>query len=231
MSEIWYEEELFPSDDWLEQAHNTKSPFDPQEPPRGNIRVHTPIERVIGTSEKLSFRRPEHIYVFVKLGCEFDPGEAARAAKFGYVSAIFKVHCEGEGELQPRVQDIFPEVINKGKPDNVKLKFEPAITFVSGTGGSLGGIERDYAVGQVAPVVTGFKGGEEHAPYWNLEHHREAPLYGLRNFWILLEIPPKLSVCHLIPYADGTMQARFGPIPLKPKVQQTAHRPRYTIRL
>lgn len=231
MSEIWYEEDLFPSDNWVEQWKNTKSPSEPTETlPRGHIRVHKPIERLMDAFENLPYRKAKHSYVFVKLGCEFDPGEAARAANFGYASAVFRVHCEGEGKLQPHIQEIIPESMTKGKPGNVKIKFEPTITLVSGAGGSLGGIEWDSAVGQVAPVMTGFKGQDDHAPYWNLEHHREAPLYGLRNFWILLELPPKLNICHLIPYADATMQAKFGPVWLGPKAQQTAHRPRYTIR-
>jgi hypothetical protein len=231
MTEIWYEDELVPSENWLDTLKLTKSPMNSaylENPPKGIIRLHMPQELHLTASDKIQFRRSGYKYVLVRLGCEFDPGEEARSANFGFISAKFSIPIFGEGDNFPRVHSLFPLELNRGKPDTAKIKFEPAITLISGASVSLGSIEKDIAFGQVAPIVRGFKGDDEHAPYWNLEHHREAPLYGLRHFWMLLEIPPTIENCYLMPVAEAELQGKIGPILLKSRKQE-AHRPRYKI--
>jgi hypothetical protein len=229
-SMIWYEEELLPPDNLQEITRGAKDPTLISELSKCKIRIYRPQERIIGPSEKLAFRRPEHNYILIKLGCEFDPGEKAREARFGFLSAKITVFLLGQENLHPRVYDLYPAVIDQGKPDTVKLKLEPSFTLVSGAGGSLGGIETDISVGQIDPVVRGFKGEEERCPYWNLQHFRTAPLYGVRQFWLVVEVPEKLETFRVIPLVEAKMQSKFGPIPLSARIQQQSMRKQYVVK-
>jgi hypothetical protein len=231
MDEIWFEEELIPfdfdplykgdKDKYAEliQKHNLK----------GSVRLHIPRHRSLHVNElgNLKFERTGHSYILVKLGCEFDPGELARKRYIGFVTATLTIYTWGEGKLNPLIFDLFPVNFDSGKGETVKLSFAPAITFVSGAGVSLGGIETD--IGEISPTIRGFKGKDEREPYWNLKHHRECPLYGIRNFWILVEMPPSLPKFSLVPVVEASLQTQLGPLKLGPKIKEIERRDRYVV--
>jgi len=232
MSDIWFEENLEP--DLSELAYATKGDPDAT---RKFLKLSSPLRMNFPRSRALTSTEINHIavpvthckYTLVKLGCEFDPGPAARAARLHFDSAVFQVFILANGNEKPRVYNLAPVEFDKGEPGNVKLKLEPSITLISGAGGSLGGIETDIAVGQVAPVVRGFKGKDDMQPYWNLESHKEYPLYGSRNFWLILEAPASVQECYLSCRVEGTLNTPLGRILMLPPQREVEHRPRYKL--
>jgi hypothetical protein len=122
-----------------------------------------------------------------------------------------------------------PTELRNGTPQAVKLKLEPSIEVASTVKVGLGSMETDVLAGQVAPSVVGFKGDHEIRPYWNLEDNNQAPLYGIRHFWLLLEAPKVSSHCFISCVILTTLQTVTGPIHLGPKQKNLTHRPRYKI--
>ena len=232
MSEIWFEESLVPDLDILESASKGESSEDrPPVTVSSSVRVNIPRTRILSTTEigHMAMPTPNYKYLLVRLGCEFDPGPAARAEHISFDSAVFQVYIHASGPEMPRVYSLAPVEFDKGKPGNVKLKLEPSLTFVSGAGGSLGGIETDLAIGRVAPVVRGFTGKDERQPYWNLESHKEFPLYGLRHFWLILEAPPSTQDCYLSCRVEAFLTTILGRLFMRPAKREIEHRPRYKI--
>ncbi len=230
----WIDEELFPDPEQMNDlTKGTKSTSDDRarlEAIRGRIRMQDPRWKVLDSKEVkvLGAITPKQRYCLLRLSCEFDPGADARAARIGYASAVLAAYLWGIGKAHPRVHSLAPVDISSGKPATVTMKLGPSIT-VAGTGVSLGSIEGDIAVGTVAPIVKGFAGKDESQPYWNLEHHHEAPLYGRRYFWLLVESPQSLAEFSISCRVEAYLQTVLGRLRLGPKVYDWAKRPRYVI--
>ncbi len=236
MIDTWFDEELTPDPDSIAiLMKGSKSGRDDRarlEAIRGRIRVHDPRWKVLDYTEvkALGAITPNHRYCWLRLSCEFDPGADARAAKTGYAAAIMSAYLWGTGRAHPRVHSLAPVEVSSGKPRTVTAKIGPSFS-IAGTGGSLGGIEADIAIGSIAPIVRGFAGKDERQPYWNLEHHHEAPLYGRRHFWLLVESPHSLAEFSISCRVEADLQTILGRLRLQPKVHDWAQRPRYVIKL
>lgn len=227
MSNIWYEENIYPDINSLATKDMSKSPIDVS----GIVRLHVPRWKLLTHQELHQMAVPNlnNKYILVRLGCEFDLDQHSKAFKNHFESAVFQVFLHPDKDTKPRVYSLAPAEMDKGSSKNIKLKLEPSITFASGAGGSIGGVEQDITIGQVAPIIRGFKGKDEMQPYWNLQNHSESPLYGIRNFWLILETPLSVQGCYLSCRAEARLNTLLGNILLLPQKSIKEHRPRLRI--
>lgn len=195
------------------------------------VRINEPKVKILSSSEisSIDFTRPDCHYVVVKVGCELDPGNESRWFKAGFSAAKICVPIWGDGKGTIKVFAIFPIDMNEGTSQVVKLKLDPSIEVASVISASLGSIETDILIGQIAPSVVGFKGEHEMRPYWNLQHHSQAPIYGIRNFWLLLEAPLMSKYCFISCYIVTALQTAIGPMYFGPKHKNITHSRRYKI--
>ena len=226
---IWFEEELFPEDNG--DGFEVKGSPSTQSSIGASVRVYEPRVKSLSPAEikSINFTKPDHHYAVVKLGCELDSGNDARKIKAGFVSAKVSVPIWGDGKAYTKVFALFPIELRQGMPQAVKLKLEPSVEIASTVKAGLGSLETDVLVGQVAPSIVGFKGDHEMRPYWNLEHNNQAPLYGMRNFWLLLEVPPVSKSCFISCIITTALQTQAGPIYLGPKEKDIARRSRFKV--
>lgn len=225
---IWFEEELVaePVGEGFESSQESSEEY-----PKASVRIYEPRVKILDASDanSINFTKPDHHYAVVKLGCELDPGNDARQLKAGFTAAKVLVPLWGDGTTYTKVFSLFPVELRTGTPQAVKLKLEPAIEVASTVKVGLGSMEIDVLVGQVAPSIVGFRGEHEMRPYWNLESSNQAPLYGMRNFWLLLEAPKLSSHCFISCVITTSLQAAVGSFHFGPKLKDIAHRPRYKI--
>lgn len=230
MPDLWFEEKLFPDPKSLEELDGGPGLFR-MGPTNFNsvIRIHIPRYRILTDSEKAKLLVPklDCKYILVRLGIELDPSPNGKLAQEKFDSALFQLFFQPIDNVNPRVYMLAPTELNDGKPESVKLKIEPSFSLLSGTSGSLGSIESDIQIGQVAPILRGFSGNNEMQPYWKLEGDPNAPLYGIRNFWLILEIPPEGRSCYLTCHAQGWLQTPYGKIFMHPARLQATNIPRY----
>jgi hypothetical protein len=147
MNDIWFEEELVPSPKSIDELlSEKKGPMgrikrEQLEAIRGAVRVHKPRWQELNPDEVVRLRvaNPSDRIIIIRLGCEFDPGEDARKARIGFVSATARAILEGKEQLHPLVYDLAPVKVDQGKPRSLQFNLEPTLKFPSGAGGSLGG--------------------------------------------------------------------------------------------
>lgn len=223
--DIWFEEELLP--DYTGESFESRD----IPPIKASVRIYEPKYKTLSSTEvnSLKFTKPNHHYVIVKLGCELDPGIEARQIKVGFASAKVSIPIWGDGKTYTKVFSLFPIEFRNGNPQSVKLKLEPTVEVASAVKIGLGSVETDVLVGQIAPSAIGFKGDHEMRPYWNLEHHTQAPLYGMRNFWLLLEAPSLATHCFVSCIVETTLDILAGPFRLGPIQKDINRRLRFKI--
>jgi hypothetical protein len=228
-SEIWYEEMLEPQatsiDDLIEGVKDYRI-RESLSGLQGKIRIHIPRWKLIEKTDDQSFSQVGKHYYMIRLGCEFDPG---RRSSMQFVEAKFSVFIWGENNNHPRVHLLAPLELNEGGSRIVSLKLGPSITFPSQTSLSIGEIGTNLEIGQIAPVVRGFAGEFERQPYWVLKGHRNAPLYGLRHFWLIVETANNSLDFYISTRVEVYIQTKLGRLLLRPKKQDFTSRPRFTI--
>lgn len=228
MSEIWFEETLYPDPDILEELVegvrdlNLKHQLGAV---RKNIRIHMPRAQLLDSKQKESITgaKSDADYFLVRLGCEFDPDQKPRAT---FVNAYYFVYLWPEGNLFPKVYDLAPLSLDAGGPQVVSVKLSPAIKTVTGAEMSFGEIGTNVNIGRVAPIIRGFKGDDEMSPRWDMEHHGEAPIHGIRHFWLWLEIPKAMQHCFISCRGEGLLQTTAGKLLFVPKKRRFDHRHR-----
>lgn len=243
MAEIWFEDELTPASGTVEEitkaltggagallrgADDVRTEITEQA--RARVRAHTPDwARLADTSKFLTSGRASSFYQ-VRLGVEFELAKEARAAggRFTFGRCAARLWSAASSQAQPRVYDLFPRDLYEGEPTTVTLEFGPEIK-VGAVGGSLGKISTDIRIGQVEPVVVGWKGEGEREPYWDLNPQSKS-LLGPRHFWLLLEVPNECNGARLALLVEGDVETRFGPIPIAPKERAWENRPSVLIR-
>ena len=236
-SEVWYEEELVPSEQSIAKLVEGSKGLGARrdlEATRGTVRVHHPRWAMMDPagSSKIAVPSPGYRYCVVRLGCEFDPGETDRKKRREYVRARFQAFLYADVSPGPRVYSLAPKQINSGKPATMKVNFGPSLKTPDGVEASLGSLESDVTVGTVAAVMRGFAGANEQQPYWNLQRSPDAPLYGVRHFWLLVEAPQSLSQFYVKCFAEGEMQTIYGPLKVGPASKSTdTQQPRATVTL
>jgi hypothetical protein len=230
MSDIWFRDELTPDPESLDNLlAGVKSQTDRAQLAalRRTIVVYEPRIRKLDQAamQRLAVSSAEYHYAVVRLGCEFDPDVEHRSTKIGFESASFAAYFQGNTGMPPRVYALAPEAIDKGKPGVVKLKFEPKFSIAKLVEISPGSIEHDIDVGRVAAIVRGFKGSDESEPRWELADHREAPLYGIRHFWLCLEVPKTLVTLTCRVIVDGVIPTKLGGLTMRTSMREYQLRP------
>jgi len=233
MSEVWFEDELLPTVATAEAAvkgFRGSAPEHVRAEARGIVRADRPRWRRLETSTKqLTSGLPATLYQ-VRLGFQFDIPQPARrsGAHFVYARCATYLWSVAEGEPQPTVYDIYPRDLYEEGPRKVAVKFRPEIKIVE-VGGALGEISTNISVGQVEPVVVGWPGADERAPYWELRPLSKK-LLGVRHLWLWMEVPQGCSGVRLAAMVEGKVQTRFGSIVIGPKERVWARRPSVLIR-
>jgi hypothetical protein len=194
------------------------------------VRAQTPDWKLVADpSPFLASGRAAQFYQ-VRLSFEFDVDKAARdaGARFSYARCTARLWSAAGGAAQPRVYDLYPRDLYEGDPRTVKVEFGPEIKAAD-AGLSLGSLSTDISVGQVEPVVVAWKGDQEREPYWDL-NPKNKMLLGLRNLWLLLQVPAECDGARLALRVEGDVEARWGPIPVAPKERLWDQRPSVLIR-
>lgn len=219
MDNLWFEDELEPSQNTIQSEGETKGPgIERLEAARSVVRAGQPKWQRLGNAP-LTSGKPAVLWL-VRLRFEFEPQSR---------SPFALAHCEaylesvGSGESEPSVYDLYPQDLYEGAPQTVSLKFEPTLK-VAGVEVSAIGVSTDVKVGRVVPVVVGYSGEEERAPHWELRP-KEHPVEGLRDFWLVLEQPRGCKGIRLRSRVEGIVQTRWGPIAVYPKERVWSSRP------
>lgn len=223
MDDIWFEEELMPTDQTVEQL--TKQVKVPDltrtvtevKDLRAQVRMHTPRwERLTDTQKLLSSGVVAAFYQ-VRLGFEIEVSKTAReaGARFEYAQCSARMWSAASSRLQPSVYDLYPAYLDEGEAREISVEFGPEIK-VGDVGGSLGKISTDMRVGQVEPVIVGWKGEGEREPHWELRPQSKT-LLGVRHLWLLIQVPEECQGARLAVQVEGDVQAHWGILPVGPK--------------
>ncbi|HEX2908672.1 MAG TPA: hypothetical protein VHO69_17500 [Phototrophicaceae bacterium] len=196
---------------------------------QGIVRVDQPRWTAIDPVEhKLLTSGADAHYFFVRLGFQFDLTEAGRSGKAQFTFA----RCEARlwpvsGTVYPRVYEVIPRDFYEGEARQIQVELGPEIK-VGDTSASLGKVSTSFAVGRLEPVVVGFPGEDERAPYWELRPKSKS-LLGTRHLWMVLEVPNGCPGVRLSTRAMGDIQTYFGPVPVGPKQREWETRPSIVI--
>ena len=238
--DVWFEEELPPVEAVVEEnvkalAYRDSLSHEQAEQQvrtiaQGILRVDKPRWQLLDAAEHkvLPSRGDGHFY-FVRLGFQFDLTEEGRQESAQSTYA----RCEAylwpvEGSAMPTVYEILPRDLYDGEPRQVHVEFGPQIKL-GDVGGSIGKISTDFSVGRVEPVVVGFTGENERAPYWDLRPKSKSIL-GVRHLWLIIESPNNCGGIRLATRVQGDIETHFGPIPIGPKNRQWESRPSIVIK-
>jgi hypothetical protein len=198
-----------------------------QEPTLGLVRVDYPRWATLGELPTVSIGKPCK-YVLVRLGFQFDLVESAKdSGKIVEAKCSAKIlSSNGSGEL-PRVYDLVPKDYYEETDDPAELKIDPSlgVGFLKLSGLSL---TTKLDIGSQEPVVVGYPGEEERAPYWDLRP-RKRQLNGWHRFWLLIECPASCTSFDIAVRAGALAATKFGPMTVGPRNWQWTDRPRTSI--
>jgi hypothetical protein len=223
--DIWFEEDLVPTEQTIEQL--TKDLKGPEitraesevDDLRPRVRVHTPRwQRLADTSRLLTSGVPVAFYQ-VRLGFEVEVSKTAREAgvRFEYAQCLARLWAAATSHIQPSVYDLYPAYLDEGKAREISVEFGPEIK-IGDVGGSLGRISTDVRVGQVEPVVVGWKGEGEREPHWELRPQSKT-LLGVRHLWLLIQVPEECQGARLAVWVEGDVKMHRGILPVGPKLR------------
>ncbi len=220
--DIWFEEDLMPTAQTVAQFTKHKGLDQSRSvtvvnETRGKVRLHTPAwERLTDTQKILTSGIPSAFYQ-VRLGFEVEVAPEARAAGAQFTLALCAARMRSavSSQLQPSVYDLYPAYLDEGKPREITVEFGPSLQ-VGDASGSLGKISTDVRVGQVEPVIVGWKGDGEREPHWELRPQSKT-LIGIRNLWMLIQVPEECQGAHLAVQVEGDVQTKWGVLAVGPK--------------
>ncbi len=230
MQEIWYEDDLVPTlesiDEFTKKAfdHGDEAADQIASQAHGVVRVHAPRWQMVQDAKLLKTAERCNFYQ-IRLGFEFDIPMKERDARIQFVSATCSawLWSETTTSVQPRVYDVYPRDLYEGEGREVSVEFGPEVK-IGDASGTLGKLTTDARFGRVEPVIVAFLGKGEREPRWEL-HPGRRPLLGVRNLWLLIEVPKTRSTVRLAVRAEGDIQTRWGPIPVGPKERAMDRRP------
>jgi len=223
MSDIWYEEELAPTEQTLEELANHVKRLDLPEAVRtsraiqAQVRLYTPIwQRLADTSQILTSTRGAAFYQ-VRLGFEVEIARQARedGARFTFALCTAYLWSASNSQVQPSVYDLYPAYLDEGQQRVISVEFGPELK-VGEVGGSLGKLSTDVHLGQVEPLITGWKGKGEREPHWELNPQSKT-LLGQRHLWLLIQAPEECDGVRLAVQVEGDVQMYWGILPVGPK--------------
>jgi hypothetical protein len=223
MADIWFEEELTPTEQTVEQlTRGIKGPESTRvvadvNDVRARVNVYTPIWKRLVDTQNLLTSGVSTAFYQVRLGFEVEVSRAAReaGARFEYAQCLARMWSAATSHLQPSVYDLYPAYLDEGKAREISVEFGPEIK-VGDVGGSLGKISTDVRVGQVEPVIVGWKGGGEREPHWELRPQSRT-LLGVRHLWLLIQVPEECQGARLAVQVEGDIRMHWGILPVGPK--------------
>src|SRR3989304_5960184 len=143
--DIWYEEELTPTEQTVEQFTKHIKGLEQSRTAtvvnetRGQVRLHEPRwERLADIKKILTSGIPAAFYQ-VRLGFEVEVSKEAReaGAQFKLALCSARMWSAASSQVQPSVYDIYPSYFDEGKPREITVEFGPKIK-VGEVGGCLG---------------------------------------------------------------------------------------------
>ena len=223
MTNIWFEEELTPTVQTVEQlTSHVKGPEQEHSvtalnETRARVRLHTPRWERLTDMQKLLTSGTTAVFYQVRLGFEVEVSKAAHkaGAQFEYVQYSARMWAAASSRLQPSVYDLYPAYLDEGKAREISVEFGPEIK-VGDVGGSLGKISTDVRIGQVEPIIVGWKGDGEREPHWELRPQSKT-LLGVRHLWMLIQVPEECQGARLAVQVEGDVQTHWGILPVGPK--------------
>lgn len=240
MEDVWFEEELVPSqgtvsetvkslgrtDDGLNEA-------DIRNMARGVLRYSKPRWGEIDAKEsKLLSSSANSRFVLVRFGFEFDLSREGResGSQFTYARCAAYLSGVNENEPQPSVYDVMPKDLYEGEPQKVQVKVGPEIKL-GAVDLQLGEVSTDFTIGYVEPVVVGWPGEGGREPYWELRPQSKS-LLGVRYLWAIIEIPEGCTDVEMAVQSEAEVSTPiFRPIMIAPKRREWANRPREVLGL
>jgi hypothetical protein len=236
MDDIWFEEDLTPTDQTVEQLTKdvkgpeaTRTVTEVQEL-GAKVRLHTPRWERLTDTQKLLTSGVNATFYQVRLGFEVEVSKVARDAgeQFEHVQYSARMWSAASSQQQPSVYDLYPAYLDEGKARKISVEFGPEIK-VGDVGGSLGKISTDVRIGQVEPIIVGWKGDGEREPHWELRPQSKT-LLGVRNLWMLIQVPEECQGARLAVWVEGDVKTHRGILPVGPKQRVWDKRPSVLIR-
>ncbi len=236
MEDLWFEEELLPTELTIEEvvkstpSQRNQTNQQARSEMRGILRVNRPRWRQLSKDERDSLLKSgtKADFYLVRLGFEFDIVEDTNNKGVCFVEA----HCcarldpAQQGQPQPTVCEVIPQYHFEGKPCTMSVKISPTIQLGMIQAG-IGEASKDISVGYVEPEITGWYGDNECEPYWKLRP-KSKKLKGIRHLWLIIESPLGLLGTKGVKLAvrvEGILQSRrFGLIPVSPRISQWERR-------
>lgn len=221
--DIWYEEELMPTAQTVEQftshvkgLEKSRTAIAANET-RGKVRLHEPRWERLADTKKILTSGITAAFYQVRLGFEVEVAKEARGAGAQFIFALCsaRMWSAATSQVQPSVYDIYPSYLDEGKPREIMVEFGPEIK-VGEASGSLGKVSADVRVGQVEPIIVGWKGDGEREPHWELRPQSKT-LLGVRHLWMLIQVPEECQGARLAVQVEGDIQTNWGLLPVGPK--------------
>ncbi len=229
--EVWFVEELVPSD--VAETAPTKGTFERREPAASDaveVRVNKPLSLVLSARpDGVSFIAADSTLVVMRLGFQFAVPLRLHEKGHKIVWARCSASITGYGAASPRVIDVFPRDLYDGVTREIQIDLSPKLRLGS-VEASAGNIRGSVGVGRVQPVMVGYAGVDERAPYWEITP-KSSDLIGMRDFWLLVEAPSGTSHLEVSVKAEVEVRHQLGRIPLGPHETSFANRPRHRIAL
>ena len=243
IADLWFEESLIPTATTITaliEEHKSNPPvfrdtlgYDPDdefaqimEDTRGILRVDRPrwIELDLSSGGFLTSGQNSR-YFLVRLGFQFDTVQTNRLTKTKFIFARCSAFLRARDvkEPSPSVYEILPREVYDGDAQKMNFKIGPNIK-IGGAEISIGELAADLTMGTVEPVVVGWPGEKERAPYWELRPKSKS-LIGVRHLWLIIESPNGCSGAVLSVEAEGDLQTKFGIISVGPKSREQRSRP------
>jgi hypothetical protein len=193
------------------------------------VRAKQPRSRLLSDGEKASLLIDARATaLLVRLGFEFALPLRLHEKGYKIVWARCGAYLMGHGPEPPRVVDLLPRDLYEGSTRRVQISVNPTLKLGNIVEASAVSAEASADVGQVQPVVVGYAGSGERAPYWEISP-KDRNLVGIRDFWLFIEAPTGCEYVELAATVEAEVQHRFGNIPLGPRETHQEKRPRHRI--
>lgn len=232
MEDLWFEEELEPTETSIEDVvksmpsmdRNVKSQIKSQS--RGILRVSQPRWLQLKKEENsfLISSTKDVNYYLVRLGFEFDinPEADKNGVRFVEARCSARLYPPQPHQAQPTVYEVIPrdyyeDLSSKDQKSTIGIKLSPTIQL-GPIQMSFGELSKDIFLGKVEPDITGWAGDNECEPYWELRP-KSGDLKGQKHLWLIVEVPLDIKGILLAVQVQGTLQSQiFGFLPIGPRI-------------
>ena len=220
---IWYEEELSPTERTVEQFTSNAKGLERSRTAkvvyetRGKVRLHQPVWKRLTDIQNILTSGIQAAFYQVRLGFEVEVSQEAREAGAQFVLALCsaRMWSAASSQVQPSVYDIYPSYLTEGKAREVAVEFGPEIK-VGEVSGSLGKASTDVRIGQIVPVIVGWKGDGEREPHWEFRPESKT-FVGGQHLWMLVQVPEECEGARLAVQVEGDIRTHRGILAVGPK--------------